>query len=348
MLVSIIVPVYNVEKYITRCFNSILRQSYIDIECIFIDDCSPDNSINILNNLINVYRGNIQFKILKHEKNSGLSAARNTGMKNAKGEYIYFLDSDDEITEHCIKYLTELAEKYKGVEIVQGNTIREPRTSDYYWDISKRHFPEYTRKQLWLKKRFFVFPQIPINACNKLIKRSFIIENKLYFREGILYEDRHWDFFIAKKIRTMAFTNYFCYIYYDNPNSIMGSNNNLRSLQSWLIIIRDMLENVDIEIQGEERKYIYSLLCIRMCNINATEESMPLLSAYRQIINVCIKEAFKSFDFRSCLGLLLFLLPYRVYNNMFAKILSKLLFANWEELFSLNWYFYNFQMLSKK
>jgi glycosyltransferase involved in cell wall biosynthesis len=335
------------EKYITRCFNSIIKQSFIGIECIFIDDCSSDNSIDILYGLIKDYTGNVSFKIIKHGENGGLSAARNTGIKNAKGEYIYFLDSDDEITEHCIKYLVELAEKYENVDIVQGNTIREPRISCYYWDISKRHFPEYTNNRLWLKKHFFVFPQIPVNACNKLIKRSFIIGNRLYFREGILYEDRHWNYFIAKKINSMAFNNYYCYIYYDNPESIMGSNNNLRSLQSWLIIIRDMLENVDKEFQREEKKYIYSILCIRMNYINATEESISMLSAYRSIICVCIKGALRSLDFRSCLGLLIFLLPYQVYNNIFAKMLSKLLFANWEEIFSLNWYAYNLRTWGK-
>jgi len=342
MLVSIIVPIYNVEKYITRCFNSIIKQTYYNIECIFIDDCSPDDSIYVLNDLINKYNGNISLRIIKHEKNGGLSVARNTGINNAKGEYIYFLDSDDEITEHCIKYLAKLAEKYKNVDIVQGNIKREPCDLYNQWDIAKRRFPEYTNKQLWLRKRFFEHPRIPVTAWNKLIKHSFITENALYFKEGIIHEDEHWNFFAAKKIRTMAFTNQYCYIYYDNPDSIVHSNKILIRLQSGIIIIRDMLENIDVELQREERKYIYYILYSCIYKTGASIEYQQLLPEYRKIIKLCIKNSRNYFDFISYFGLLLFLLPYRIYSNYVFRILTKLLLSNWKNFFSFNWRNFNF------
>jgi glycosyltransferase involved in cell wall biosynthesis len=131
MKVSIIVPVYNVEKYINRCFNSIICQSYTNIECIFIDDCSPDNSYQILRQRINEYQGNIYFNVIRHSKNKGLSGARNTGTLASTGDYIYYLDSDDEITNNCIEILVNLANKYPGVEIIQGNTktIPQPKSN---------------------------------------------------------------------------------------------------------------------------------------------------------------------------------------------------------------------------
>ena len=88
MNVSIIIPVYNVSLYIERCIKSVMNQTYQDIECILVNDASPDNSITIAERLIADYDGSIQFRILNHEHNKGQSAARNTGIKAASGDYI--------------------------------------------------------------------------------------------------------------------------------------------------------------------------------------------------------------------------------------------------------------------
>jgi glycosyltransferase involved in cell wall biosynthesis len=326
MLISIIVPVYNVEQYIVRCFDSIAKQKYHHIECIFIDDCSSDNSYNILKMSIDNYSGAIAFYIVRHDVNKGLSEARNTGIYNAKGEYLYFLDSDDEITENCIQYLVILAEKYKNVDIVQGNAMAIPRNQ--FYDITKRGFPEYTNNRLWLKKHFFVEPRIPVNATNKFIKRSFIRENHFYFKRGIIHEDQDWMFFAAKQIRDMAFTINYCYLRYVVPGSIMQSGNNLRSVQSWLLIIEDILLNIDIEVLQEQRKYIYAQICYNISRINATSEHRLLLSKYKRIIKILIKDAAKSFHFINVLGLAILLLPYPVYNNVVFKNLSRLMLSN--------------------
>ena len=107
--VSIIVPVYNVEDYIERCMLSIIDQTYPNIECIIVDDCTPDNSITIIQSLLQQYNGTISFKILKHTTNKGLSESRNTGTEKATGDYIYYLDSDDELTPNCIEHLVDIA-----------------------------------------------------------------------------------------------------------------------------------------------------------------------------------------------------------------------------------------------
>jgi hypothetical protein len=150
-------------------------------------------------------------------------------------------------------------------------------------------------------------------------------------------------FFIAKKIRTMAFTNNYCYIRYIIPGSIMHSDNAIKSLQSFLIIIQDMLENIDTEVFYEERKYIYSVLRSSMYKIKTTAEYQQLFLEYQKIIKICAKNACESFDFISYLGLLLFFSPCHVYNNKFVRILSKLLLGNWnwKNIFSLNWYRFN-------
>jgi hypothetical protein len=241
-----------------------------------------------------------------------------------------------------------LVKKYHNVEIVQGNTIKNPCGSHNKYDIVQKCFPEYTNDRLWLKKHFLLFPRVPVNAWNKLIKRSFIVENNIYFREGIIHEDDHWMFFAAKKIRSMVFTTHYCYIHYITPDSIMRSGNNIKSLQSWLSIIQDMSENIDMEVQREESKYIYSVLCFNMYKIKTTVEYQQLLSAYRKIVRMCIKNARESFDIICWAGLLLFFLPCQVYNSYLCRILLKLLLGNWKNIFFFFWYTFKFQRWNNK
>ena len=152
MKVSVIVPVYKAEKYIHRCFDSIAGQTYTNLECLFIDDGSPDRCYAILHTRIAQYSGEIDFQIIRHAQNRGLSAARNTGTLAARGEYIFYLDSDDEITRDCIETLVNLANKYHGVDIVQGNTKTVPARAMEWLDWGGKHYPEYVKDNIWIKK----------------------------------------------------------------------------------------------------------------------------------------------------------------------------------------------------
>lgn len=129
MLISIIIPVYNVSSYIERCLQSVMRQSYIEIECLLVDDASPDDSIEKCERLIAAYTGPIRFSVLHHEHNRGLSAARNTGTESATGDYILYLDSDDALTDDCIETLVAPVRCDASIEMVVGN---HERLSDGY------------------------------------------------------------------------------------------------------------------------------------------------------------------------------------------------------------------------
>lgn len=96
---SIIIPVYNVEQYLDKCLKSISKQTFLDFECIIVDDGSPDNSNAIIDKYVNKDQ---RFKVI-HQKNMGLSAARNTGLDAAKGDYIAFVDSDDYIANDYLE-----------------------------------------------------------------------------------------------------------------------------------------------------------------------------------------------------------------------------------------------------
>ena len=219
MKVSIIIPVYNVGPYIERCLESVINQSYSNIECILVDDCGKDDSMETVKNFIDNYNGPVEFIIAYHQTNKGLSAARNTGINISRGEYVFFLDSDDAITPSCIEMLVSLANKYPTVDFVQGNTVQEVDCVPNYCFAS--HVPEFVDDKQRLYQVIFTIANI--SSWNRLIKRSFLISNSLFFEEGIVHEDNCWVYFLSKNTKSAAFTNKGTYLYYLNSNSIMTS-----------------------------------------------------------------------------------------------------------------------------
>ena len=324
MKISIIIPVYNVEKYIERCFNSVANQTYHDIECIFVDDCTPDNSSQILRELISGYDGPIKFSIVKHDKNKGLSGARNTGTNLAAGEYIYYLDSDDEITPECIYDLVALAFKYPGVDIVLGSTRLVP-PRPIYVDITRSKFPEYSSNRLWIKKHFFRKPKIAQSAWNKLIRKNFITENNLYFKEGIIHEDLHWTYFVAKKIHSIAFSKKHSYNYYTIPGSILNSGNYYKSTVSMIQIIQDMIENIDTELPYDQRLFIALNINIALGKIKTNTEEFAMIGQYRFLIKKLMKDALKNFRFHETVYLTLLLIP----NFWGIRIFTQAVMGSW-------------------
>lgn len=218
MKISIIVPVYNVEQYIKECFDSIAAQTYKgEIECIFVDDCGQDDSVAVLEKLIAEYKGPIQFSIVHHEHNKGLSGARNTGIRKAKGDYLYFLDSDDTITPDCIEKLAALAEKYPGVEIVQGSAKSNSDWLMLKWNLT----PEYSESFKWIRTTMLKRYVLPMTAWNKLVRRDFVLEHELYFAEGMIHEDEVWNFMLSKYVHRIAFCFDATYNYRVNDEGIM-------------------------------------------------------------------------------------------------------------------------------
>ena len=251
MKVSIIIPVYNVAPYIKRCLDSVAAQTYTgDMECLLIDDCGTDDSINIAKQWIEGYNGNIHFTIFYHSKNQGLSAARNTGIEVASGDYIYFLDSDDAITPDCIKILSDMAVKYPDADFVLGNINNDGV------GLENHHFREIVPECAASRKQidYTLLSATLYNAWNRLIKRSFIIQHKLFFPVGIVHEDVYWLFFLAKHTQKAAFTNEGTYYYYLNGNSIMNSKAAMpKRLHSYKTIVDAFYK--DLQQHGSTSKY---------------------------------------------------------------------------------------------
>lgn len=228
--VSLIIPVYNVEHYVQRALLSALSQTYVSIEYILVDDCGQDNSMALVQKILSNHPRKNEVFIYKHEKNRGLSAARNTGLIKATGEYIYFMDSDDEITEDCIeKHYGAIVGK--DADFTIANTRLEGAKSIHVKPISSDVENEYPLLS-YMKRKW------SISAWNKLYRRSFLVDNNFCFKEGLLHEDILWSYQLSCKAQKIALVEEATYIYKIHQGSITTDKNGSRKIESLLYILR--------------------------------------------------------------------------------------------------------------
>lgn len=256
--VSIIIPIYNVESYILECLLSVSNQTFQEgLECILVDDCGTDDSMKIAEDFVSLYNGAIKFTILHHEQNLGLSEARNTGIRVAQGEYVYFLDSDDTITPDSMEIMWSYIEKYGKVDLVQGGVFTN---NNDITNISPITFPEYTKKQEEIKPFLLQYKGEVVCAQSKLLNTAFLKGNNLYFEKGIIHEDNYWTFFLAKCVTTMAYCTTASYYHRDNPNSITSNINVSKEVVSYRHIILGMCCNIDSFLRGVQKEFILNNL----------------------------------------------------------------------------------------
>ena len=216
MKISVIVPVYNVAPYIAACLQSVMQQTCQDaLECILVDDCGTDNSMEVVGETLKAYKGPIDFKVVHHTQNRGLSAARNTGMAEATGDYVYFLDSDDEITPDCIQRLAtplqqEAFDMVVGECRIEGGSIPGVALQLPGGTILRgKEILHAYRLQQWY-----------MMSVNKLYRLDFLRHNALQFKEGILHEDELWSFQLACLAQSMTIISAETYIYKLRQGSI--------------------------------------------------------------------------------------------------------------------------------
>lgn len=169
-LVSIIIPLYNVEQYVEVALESAFNQTFADIEYILVDDCSTDQTMEVVDRLVAECSRRNSIKIVHHEKNGGLSAARNTGIEYASGNFIFFMDSDDEIVPDCIERHYEVL-KASDADFTIANIRLEGAKSIHIKPISDevKRIPLRTSylKRMW-----------SVSAWNKLYRRRFLEEDR--------------------------------------------------------------------------------------------------------------------------------------------------------------------------
>lgn len=215
--ISIIIPLYNVEEYIIECLHSVTKQTYQGpIECIIVDDCGTDNSIKLVNEYLESYDGVINFKMLHHKHNRGLSAARNTGVEEATGDYIYFLDSDDYISSDCIEILSQPL-KNKSYDMILG---KYECFGDVYDVGCVANEDIELENTIEIFKHFYLTKDLYVMAWNKLIKSSLFQRHNLSFLEGQLHEDELWTYKLIGCVESLFFRKKNTYFYRMRQGSI--------------------------------------------------------------------------------------------------------------------------------
>lgn len=215
--ISIIIPTYNVEKYLAECLDSCINQTLEDIEIIGVDDCSTDNSYEILEEY---QQKDSRIKIFRQEENKKQGSARNKGLENATGEYVWFVDSDDYIDVHACQILYDAIKEFDVdmlcFSAIQFTQAKEKRLFAYHQyhhqgiQINKVYHP----KTNWQECEFSNFN---VSPCMYLTKRSII--QKFRFRENVFYEDSDFTPILLTSVDSFCFIPYTAYFYRINQNS---------------------------------------------------------------------------------------------------------------------------------
>lgn len=285
--VSVIVPVYNVEKYLPECLDSICNQTLSDLEIICVNDGSTDSSLEILKRYA-VIDNRI---VILSQENGGLSVARNTGINFAKGEYIYFCDSDDKIDVKTLETLYNRAKNddldmlYFDAEPFFENAEVEKQFASYktYYKRKNDYRGIYSGKKLFnefLKNRDY----LP-SACINFLKADFIIKNNLTFEPGILHEDNLWSFkcaLLAERVGYSANTFFHRRI---RSNSIVTQQINFNHVYGYFLSVVKGIEFLKaIRLSSDEFNNINIL--INGWKTNAKNNYFKLNATDKNVYNV--------------------------------------------------------------
>ena len=271
--ISIVVPVYNIEKYIGKCIDSIISQTYQNYELILVDDGSKDDSSNICDE----YAKNNENIVVIHKSNGGLSDARNAGINKATGDYVIFVDGDDFIKDNeCLKYLVSELQKeevdllqYKMIHYYE-NTEKMVGLRDYDCDNSLNA----VSKLAMLISNGTYSP----SACDKAIRLSIIKENNIYFEKGLTSEDIKWAFKLFLNVRNFNVVNKEIYVYRQQRQGSITNTISRKNIECLFGIIEYWL---NYDYKSEEYKKIYNDY---YCLINRNCNRLPDGVADRQIL----------------------------------------------------------------
>ena len=266
---SVIIPVYNVEKYLCKCLDSVLNQTFSDIEIICVNDASTDTSLQILNE----YRHkDSRITIINNEKNLGLGLTRNHGLQYASGEYVHFLDSDDWLENSAYEKLFKVIENFNKPQIIH---FEYQFCSNIDCAKKRRDYPYYKNnlfnKVLNIEQERDIIDIWDRHAWNKIFSRKFLAENKILFNDYRCYEDMEFSIKTIISAKSIYFIKDILLNYrYNNPNSLIAKYymHNDIAYASYLTAVK-LSENLENETRQK-------LLSAEFSNVY-----IILLSAYK-------------------------------------------------------------------
>jgi glycosyltransferase involved in cell wall biosynthesis len=292
ILFSIIVPVYNTEKYLDRCLKSIINQTYSKIEIIVVNDGSTDRSLDICIK----YQKMDKRVVVINKENGGLSSARNAGLINATGNYYIFVDSDDYIDLNYCRVAYELLSK-NDLDMIVFN-FKKVYSIEYYEEHDKNSKFKYLNRNQALKMYFIGEHNNRIYhfAWGKVYKKD--IFNDLTFPEGRLHEDLFVTYKIIDRIETCAISNQVMYYYFIRSDSITANSSNKRNIIDQIDAIEEMN---DYFIRKGNRWYpniiieTYWNLIRMMKNINEKMMYKKLNETFNTVLisNITVKNLLK-------------------------------------------------------
>lgn len=289
-LLSVIIPIYNVEKYLNQCVDSVINQHLLDIELILVDDGSPDRCPAICDD----YSDKYDFVKVIHKKNGGLSEARNYGLENAEGEYIIFMDSDDwwnyEVTvskliDYAIKHSEVDMILFDGLDYIEGEGFFQRNEHQNFRNIDVSSVKAYYQSLL-------NNGNLEVSANTKILKRKFLIDNQLFFTPNLLSEDNEWMMRVlrvAKKVDKLEEPLYICRL--GRADSITNTikKKNITDLLSIVKGSIDYYADHDNEVKEQElcfASYLWfcALGLANRLNKNELKEVKPL---FKETSSVC-------------------------------------------------------------
>lgn len=264
MKVSFILPIYNVEKYLSECVESILAQTYSDFEILLVDDGSPDNCPALCDEWA---KKDNRIKAL-HKPNGGLSDARNYGLEHAQGDYVVFVDSDDFwVNKDCLQRLMNVVDAHPECDFIGFNCSYYYSDTKTYnkWVAYDESLSKPTDKDSVLRS-LVASGTFPMSACLKVLKRKALLEINLNFIKGLLSEDIPWFIDLLEGAKKCMFINDYIYAYRQGVVGSISNSFSVRNFNSILRIIDNELQKLEGRTFNEKTKdYIKSFLAYELC-----------------------------------------------------------------------------------
>lgn len=293
MKYSVIIPVYNVEKYIDRCLKSIISQNYDDLEIIVVDNGSTDSSGSICDTYANEY-SNIS---VYHIENHGVGSARNFGLSKARGEFIYFVDSDDYLVGNLFAdFADKLVSDLDLVVFSYYNSFEEDLTEKSRTEKSLPFKGSYDKdgfikifKELFLSDMLYT-------VWNKIYRREFLLENNLSFEQYELGEDVRFNLDVYRKVNKIYLSQDSYYVYVIGRNGSAMSGYNPKRLQyqlQELKLVDKLLEDWHLDNSNLDNNVKARILMSNIYNI--TKQKLPVNKKVKLVKEICKKQDIADF-----------------------------------------------------
>ncbi len=278
-LISVVIPIYKVEKYLNKCINSVICQTYTNIEIILVDDGSPDNCGIICDDFAKTDK---RIKVI-HKENGGLSDARNVGIENATGKYITFIDSDDYVELDYIEYLYKLIKKYKTkLSVCSFNILLE---NGKKIDSGKKYKEKLLNREISIK-RMLNEEGFTVSAWAKLYSADLF--DDIRYPVGKLCEDNGTTYKLFDKVDKIAYGNNSKYYYLKRKGSIMLSQFNIKKMDM-IELTDEMCDYLDTKYENLKRIILRRRIYSRFNVLRQLDDSEDAKSVENEIISYILK-----------------------------------------------------------